>query len=139
MAKGKYTAEEIVTLLRQVKLAIGRSKATAQACRESGITEQTYYRWRKEYGGLTLEQVKRLEGLERENSQLKRLIAELSLENRVSVAQSTFFTYRQAALRECHSSSSTRLRKRPSRRPGQLETDVRQASRELVPGPNQTM
>jgi putative transposase len=83
MAKRRYTAEEIVTVLRQVEVAIANGKATPHACRESGITEQTYYRWRKEYGGLKLEQAKRLKELERENSRLKRLVAELSLEKQI--------------------------------------------------------
>jgi putative transposase len=83
MAKRRYTAEEIVTVLRQVEVAVGGGKPTPQACRESGITEQTYYRWRKEYGGLKLEQAKRLKELEKENSRLKRLVAELSLEKQI--------------------------------------------------------
>jgi putative transposase len=83
MAKGKYTAEEIVTLLRQVEVSMANGKTTPQACRESGVTEQTYYRWRKEYGGLKLEQAKRLKELENENSRLKRLVAELSLEKQI--------------------------------------------------------
>jgi putative transposase len=61
----------------------GEAEVTPQACRESEITEQTYYRWRKEYGGLKLEQAKRLKELEKENSQLKRLVAELSLEKQI--------------------------------------------------------
>jgi transposase-like protein len=56
MAKRKYTTEEIVTVLRQVEMSMANGKVTPQACRESGIAEQTYYRWRKEYGGLSLEQ-----------------------------------------------------------------------------------
>jgi putative transposase len=83
MAKRRYTAEEIVTVLRQVEVAVGSGKPTPHACREAGITEQTYYRWRKEYGGLKLEQAKRLKELERENSRLKRLVAELSLEKQI--------------------------------------------------------
>jgi putative transposase len=83
MAKRKYTAEEIVTVLRQVEVSMANGKATPQACRESGITEQTYYRWRKEYGGLKLEQAKRLKELEKENARLKRLVAELSLEKQI--------------------------------------------------------
>jgi putative transposase len=83
MAKRRYTAEEIVTALRQVEVAVANGKATPHACRESGITEQTYYRWRKEYGGLKLEQARRLKELERENSRLKRLVAELSLEKQI--------------------------------------------------------
>jgi putative transposase len=83
MAKRRYTAEEIVTVLRQVEVGIANGKTTPLACRESGITEQTYYRWRKEYGGLKLEQAKRLKELEKENAQLKRLVAELSLEKQI--------------------------------------------------------
>ena len=83
MAKRRYTAEEIVTVLRQVEVAIANGKPTPQACRESEITEQTYYRWRKEYGGLKLEQARRLKELEKENSQLKRLVTELSLEKQI--------------------------------------------------------
>jgi transposase-like protein len=64
-------------------VGIANGKTTPQACREAGITEQTYYRWRKEYGGLKLEQAKRLEELEKENAQLKRLVAELSLEKQI--------------------------------------------------------
>ena len=70
-------------MLRQVEVGIANGKTTPQACRETGITEQTYYRWRKEYGGLKLEQAKRLEELEKENAQLKRLVAELSLEKQI--------------------------------------------------------
>jgi putative transposase len=83
MAKRKYKAEEIVAVLRQVEVSMANGKTTPQACRESGITEQTYYRWRKEYGGLKLEQAKRLKELEKENSRLKRLVAELSLEKQI--------------------------------------------------------
>jgi putative transposase len=83
MAKRRYTAEEIVTVLRQVEVVVGSGKPTPQACREAGITEQTYYRWRKECGGLKLEQAKRLKELEKENSRLKRLVAELSLEKQI--------------------------------------------------------
>ena len=70
-------------MLRHVEVATGSGKTTPQACRECGIIEQTYYRWRKEYGGLKLEQARRLKELERENSQLKRLVAELSLEKQI--------------------------------------------------------
>lgn len=70
-------------MLRQVEVGIANGKTTPQACREAGITEQTYYRWRKEYGGLKLEQAKRLKELEKENAQLKRLVAELSLEKQI--------------------------------------------------------
>ena len=66
MAIKRYKAEQIVTLLRQIEVGIGNGKTTPQACNEAAITVQTYYRWRKEYGGLKLEQAKRMKDLERE-------------------------------------------------------------------------
>ena len=79
----RYKPEQIVTLLRQIEVAIANGKTTPLACKEAEITVQTYYRWRKEYGGLKLEQAKRMKELEKENSRLKRLVAELSLEKQV--------------------------------------------------------
>ena len=84
MARGKkHTPEQVVSLLRQIEVAVATGKTTPSACRENGITEQTYYRWRKEYGGLKVDQAKRLKELEQENSKLKRLVANLSLDNLV--------------------------------------------------------
>ena len=83
MARKIYKPEEIVNLLRQVEVAVANGKTTPQACKEAGIVEQTYYRWRKEYGGLKVDQAKRLKDLEQENSKLKRLVSELSLEKLV--------------------------------------------------------
>jgi len=83
MSMQRYKAEQIVALLRQVEVAIANGKSTPLACKEAGITAQTYYRWRKEYGGLKVEQAKRMKELEKENSRLKRLVAELSLEKQV--------------------------------------------------------
>ena len=79
----RYKPEQIVTMLRQIEVSIANGKTIPQACKEAEITVQTYYRWRKEYGGLKLEQAKRLKDLEKENSRLKRLVAELSLEKQV--------------------------------------------------------
>jgi len=79
----RYKPEQIVTMLRQIEVSVANGKTTPQACKEAAITVQTYYRWRKEYGGLKLEQAKRLKDLEKENSRLKRLVAELSLEKQV--------------------------------------------------------
>ena len=88
----KYKPEQIVTLLRQVEVGLANGKSTPQACRDAQITVQTYYRWRKEYGGLKLNQAKRLKELEKENTKLKRLVAELSLEKQVlkDVAEGNF-------------------------------------------------
>lgn len=84
MAKGKkHTPEQIVSLLRQIEVAVANGKTTPVACRENGITEQTHYRWRKEYGGLQVDQARRLKELEQENAKLKRLVSELSLEKLV--------------------------------------------------------
>jgi len=79
-------------MLRQIEVAVANGKATPPACREAGITVQTYYRWRKEYGGLKVEQAKRMKELEKENTRLKRLVAELSLEKQVlkDVAEGNF-------------------------------------------------
>jgi transposase-like protein len=92
MSTMKYKPEQIVNLLRQIEVEIANGKTTPQACRDAQITPQTYYRWRKEYGGLKLDQAKRLKELEKENSRLKRLVAELSLEKQVlrDVAQGNF-------------------------------------------------
>jgi transposase-like protein len=79
----KHTAEQIVSLLRQVEVAVANGKTTAQASRDAAITEQTYYRWRKEFGGLQVDQARRLKELEQENAKLKRLVAELSLDKLV--------------------------------------------------------
>jgi transposase-like protein len=79
MPNQRYKPEQIVNLLRKIEVEIANGKTTTQAAREVGITEQTYYRWRKEFGGLKLDQAKRLKELEKENSRLKRLVAELSL------------------------------------------------------------
>ncbi len=83
MPMQRYKPEQIVTMLRQIEVSIANGKTTPQACKEAAITVQTYYRWRKEYGGLKLEQAKRLKDLEKENSRLKRLVAERSLEKQV--------------------------------------------------------
>jgi putative transposase len=79
----KHSPEQIVNVLRQIEVAIANGKATPAASREAGITEQTYYRWRKEYGGLKVDQAKRLKELEQENGKLKRLVAELSLDKQI--------------------------------------------------------
>ena len=84
MARGKkHSPEQIVNVLRQIEVAIANGKSTPLACKEAGIIEQTYYRWRKEYGGLKVAQAKRLKELEQENGKLKRLVAELSLDKQI--------------------------------------------------------
>jgi putative transposase len=83
MLKKRFSAEQIVVVLRQIEVLMSQGKAAPVACREAGISQQSYYRWRKEYGGLEFDQAKRMKGLERENVRLKRLVADLSLEKQV--------------------------------------------------------
>jgi len=83
MPMKKHKPEQIVSLLRQIEVEMANGKTTPQAGKEAEITVQTFYRWRKEFGGLKLDQAKRLKELERENSKLKRLVAELSLEKQI--------------------------------------------------------
>lgn len=92
MSNTRYKPEQIVTMLRQIEVGVANGKTTPQACKEAGITVQTYYRWRKEYGGLKLDQAKRMKDLEKENVRLRRLVAELSLEKQVlkDVAEGNF-------------------------------------------------
>jgi putative transposase len=80
MARKHHKPEEIVTKLRQVEVLVGQGKPVAEAVRTIGVTEPTYYRWRTEYGGLKLDQVRRLKQLEQENGRLRRAISELTLE-----------------------------------------------------------
>jgi hypothetical protein len=74
----RYKPEQIVMMLRQIEVSIANGETTPQACKEAEITIQTFYRWRKEYGGLKMDQAKRLKDLEKENGKLKRLVAELA-------------------------------------------------------------
>ena len=84
MARGKrFSPEQIIATLRQIEVQLAQGKSLALACKDAGISEQSYYRWRREYGGLQLEQAKRLKELERENARLRRLVADLSLEKQV--------------------------------------------------------
>lgn len=83
MGRRSFTPEQIVAKLRQIEVLMASGKAAGLACKEADISEQTYYRWRKEYGGLELDQAKRMKDLERENARLKRLVADLSLEKQV--------------------------------------------------------
>ena len=82
MAK-KTNVEKAIKTLRQVEVLQSQGSTIAEACREVSISEQTYYRWRKEYGRLSLEQAKRLKELEKENNRLKKLVADLSLDNAI--------------------------------------------------------
>jgi len=80
MARKVYTPEQIINKLREAEILIGQGATSVEASRKIGVTEQTYYRWRKEYGGMRIEQARRLKELEKENTRLKRLVADLSLD-----------------------------------------------------------
>ena len=81
MARKRYAAEEIIGKLREAEVALAQGEAVAQVARRLGVAEPPYYRWRREYGGLRVDQAKRLKALERENSRLKRLVADQALDN----------------------------------------------------------
>ncbi len=84
MRRGQKTsAEQVVLKLRQIEVQTAQGKSLALACKEAEISEQSYYRWRKEYGGLQVDQARKMKSLERENARLWRLAADLSLENQV--------------------------------------------------------
>ena len=80
MSKKRFTAEQIIGKLREAEVGLSQGQTVGQVCRKLGVTEQTYYRWRKEYGGLRLDQAKRFMELERENVQLKKLVANQALD-----------------------------------------------------------
>jgi transposase-like protein len=81
MGRKRHTAEEIINSLRQAEIMVSQGKTVREAVRQIGITEQTYYRWRKEYGGMDTSQAQRLKDLERENQRLKRIVADQALDN----------------------------------------------------------
>ena len=81
MCRKRYNAEQIIRLLRQAEVLSSEGRNLSEICREIGVTTNTYYRWRKEYGGMQVNQAKRLKELERENSRLKRAVADLTLDN----------------------------------------------------------
>ena len=83
MVKKGYTPEQIINKLREVEILVSQGSSIAEASRKIGVAEQTYYRWRKEYGGMRVEQAKRLKDMEKENARLKKLVADLSLDNAI--------------------------------------------------------
>jgi len=80
MAKKRYTAEQIINHLREAEIHISQGKSIREAARQIGISEQTYYRWRKEFGGIDVSQARRLKELEHENQRLKKLVADQALD-----------------------------------------------------------
>ena len=91
--KKRHTPEQNIAKLQESEVALSKGQALAQIARKLGITEQTYYRWRKEYGGLRTDQAKRLKQLEQENARLKKVVADLTLDNAIlkEVADPNFF------------------------------------------------
>jgi transposase-like protein len=83
MPKKRFSSEQIIAKLRQIEVQLAQGKSIALACKDAAISEQSYFRWRKEYGGLQIEQARRLKDLERENARLRRLVADLSLEKQI--------------------------------------------------------
>ena len=81
MGKRKYSSKQIIRLLRQGEVILGQGESIARMCKELGISDVTYYKWRKEYGGMQISQAKRLKDLETENMRLKRAVADLTLSN----------------------------------------------------------
>ena len=109
MAKKRYTPEEIVAKLRQVDVLVSQGRNVADAIRQIGVSEVTYYRWRQEYGGLKTEQVKRLKELETENARLRRAVSDLTLDKLIlrEAARGNFFSIRitQRSVQSRHLSS----------------------------------
>jgi len=83
MGRQRFTPEQIIAKLREADVLVGRGSTAVEACRQIGISEQTLYRWRKEYGGLKVDQARRMKDLERENARLKRLVADLALDKAI--------------------------------------------------------
>jgi transposase-like protein len=83
MPQKNYTIEQIISKLREAEVLLSQGQTAGEVCRSFNISEQTYYRWRKEYGGIRTNQVRRLKELEKENTQLKKLVADLSLDNSI--------------------------------------------------------
>ena len=92
MVKKSHSPEQIITKLREAEILLNQGANVGEASRKIGVTEQTYYRWRKEYGGMRLEQAKRLKDIEKENARLKKLVADISLDNAIlkEVAEGNF-------------------------------------------------
>ena len=83
MGRRSYTAEQIINKLREAEVLLSQGSTVGEASKRIGVTEQTYYRWRREYGGMRVDQARRLKELEKENGRLKKLVADLSLDNAI--------------------------------------------------------
>ena len=83
MVRKRYTPEQIINKLREAEVLLSQGNAIGIVCKKIGVSDYTYYRWRKEYGGMRVDQAHRLKELEQENSRLKKLVADLSLDNSI--------------------------------------------------------
>ncbi len=83
MVRKAFKPEQIINKLREAEILLSQGSTVGEASRKLGVTQQTYYRWRKEYGGLRIEQAKKLKNLEKENTRLKKLVADISLDNAI--------------------------------------------------------
>jgi transposase-like protein len=83
MVRKRYTPEQIINKLREAEVLLSQGNTIGVTCKKIGVSDYTYYRWRKEYGGMRVEQAKRLKDLEVENSRLKRVVADLALDNAI--------------------------------------------------------
>lgn len=92
MGKQNYSTEQIIVKIREVEVLCGQGKTIGEAVRQIGVSEQTYYRWRKKYGGMNISEARKYRELEKENARLKKLVADLSLDNAIlkEVAQGNF-------------------------------------------------
>jgi putative transposase len=90
--KKRYKAEQIVIMLREAEIELAKGLDIVQVCRNLAISEQTYYRWRKKYGGLKVDQAKKMKDMEKENARLKKIVADLTLDNSIlkEVAEGNF-------------------------------------------------
>jgi len=83
MGKKRHTVESIITILREAEVLQGKGQTLSEVLRQLGISDATYYKWRKEYGGLRMDQAKRYKGLEQENQRLRKVVADLSIDNAI--------------------------------------------------------
>ncbi len=83
MPRKRYTPEQIISKLREAEVLLSQGQTVAQASKQLGVSDQTYYRWRREFGGMRTSQVRKLKILEKENTRLKKLVADLSLDNAI--------------------------------------------------------
>jgi transposase-like protein len=83
MPRKRYTPEQIISKLREAEVLLSQGQSVAQTSKQLGVSDQTYYRWRREFGGMRTSQVRKLKDLEKENARLKKLVADLALDNAI--------------------------------------------------------